>query len=636
MRSETNASRPDWPGLWQLVLFYVVCLLGAGYAELLATIPGTGISIWLPSGLLLGVMLVFPRRTWIVWILVAAAAELTGNALWFHSSLPVAILIMVGNSLESVVGAYLIGRLVAWPFRLERLRDVLGLVLLGAIIAPIVAASVGGLTLVVAEGQSFQQAFWLLWIGDATGVLIAAPAVATIVAFARRRQWPSMPRGAEAAAMGVGAVLVAAASLSGQLPFGLIIIPLVILAAVRFHFWGSIASSAALTLLAAFFQVSEVNPFILVGNELASHVQLQLFLAISAFSTLVVAALARQNEETLQRLLETNRDLEQRVLDRTASLTASEGRLKKVLETAQVGIAFANERSVLTHANETLARLLGRSAAELAAGTVTWRSAVAESERPRLTHELGRLFAEGKAGPIELTFVRPDGTAVPSLFTASRLDYGEHVAFVVDQTEQKQHEDQIGLLMRELNHRAKNTLTLVLSIARQTKAATESEFYERFSERVQALTASQNLLVENRWKGAPLDSVIREQLSHFHDVIGTRITIGGPLVVLAPNAAQTIGLAIHELATNSGKYGALSNDKGTIAVLWEHRDATMLSLSWTESGGPPVRAPDHHGFGTTVIETMVKSNLGSEVEIAYEPSGLRWRIDCPLETLTVG
>jgi PAS domain S-box-containing protein len=630
-----------WPGLGQIALFYLLCLLAAGYAELLATIPGTGISIWLPSGLLLGALLVNPRRTWLWWIATASVAELTGEALWFGNGYPGALFFVLGNAAESVIGAYLIGRLVSWPYRMEVLRDVLGLVLLGTILAPLVAALVGGLTLAwqadlpAAEATAlFWRSFWLLWIGDATGVLIAAPAVAVVVDFWRRGKLPTITRWPEAAAMAVGAALVAAASLSGQLPFGLIIIPLILLAAVRFHFWGSILSSAAITLLAAAFQLSAVNPFVLVGSELESHVQLQVFLAISAFSTLVVAALARQNERVLLSLLEANRDLEQRVLDRTASLTESEGRLKRVLETAQVGVAFANDKAMITHANEALGRLVGRSVLELRGGTVSWRALLPESERLKFNHELGRLTAEGKAGPVELTLVRPDGAKVQSLFAASRLDDGEVVAFIVDQREQKQHEEHVVLLMRELNHRAKNTLTLVLAIARQTRAASAPEFLARFSERIQAMAALQDLLVANMWKGAPLESIIREQLAHLRDALDTRIAISGPPVVLTPSAAQTIGLAVHELATNSGKYGALSNDAGRIAISWTHRPDNKVRMSWTESGGPLVKEPETKGFGTTVVSAMVKGSLGCDVDIAYEPAGLKWSLECPLDRLT--
>lgn len=622
------------PKLWHLLVYYLVCLLGAGYAELLAIIPGTGISIWLPSGLLLGALLANPRRTWVLWIAVASLAELTGNALWFGNSLPVALLVIFGNAVEALVGAYLIGRFIGWPFRFETLRSVLGFVVLGAVVAPIAAAAIGAVTLAWSEGQDLQQSFWLFWIGDATGMLIAGPAVVAMADLWRRRSWPAVARWPEAAALAIGAILVAAASLSGRLPFGLIIIPLMLLAAVRFHFWGSIASSVTLTLLAAAFQLSSINPFVLVGNELASHVQLQLFLAISTFSTLVVAALAQQNEETLQRLVEANHGLEDRVRERTSRLAASEARLRKVLETAQVGIAFGNEKGMLTDANRTLGLLLGRPLTELGGGMIAWVTVTAAGKRTQLSQELVRLASEGRAGPLEVVLVRPDGTEVPAIFAASGLGGGEHVAFVVDQTEQKRHEEQIGLLMRELNHRAKNTLGLVQSIARHTKAASAAEFLDRFDERIHALAALQNLLVDNKWKGAPLDRIVRDQLSHLRDALETRISVAGPAVILTAPAAQAIALAIHELATNASKYGALSNDSGRIAIEWKIRNG-RLALSWTESGGPRVREPSREGFGTTVIGAMVKSALGSEVSIAYEPEGLNWGLEGPLESFAV-
>lgn len=621
------------PGAGLLLVFYLACLLGAGYAQLLAIIPGTGISIWLPSGLLTGALLTTARKSWPWWIAAAAAAEFTGNALWFGNSIPVSLLIIAGNVAEAVVGAYLIGRLVAWPFRLATIRDVLGLVLLGAVLAPLVAATVGSLTLLWSDGQPLLRSFPLFWIGDATGVLIAAPAVVVLATFWRNRTGAPAAKWAEIAALALASGLVAAASLTGRLPFGLMIIPLILLAAARFHFFGSTAASLGLTLLSAAFQVTGVSPFILVESEFGSHVRLQLFLAIAAFSTLIVAALAKQNAETLQRLTEANRELERRVLERTASLGASEARLKRTMETAQVGIAFGNERAEITDGNAALARLLGRPAGTLGSGSLTWHSTLADGERTRFQEEMKRLASEGRVGPLELVFVRPDGTTVPTIWTAAPLDNGEHVAFVVDQTEQKRHEEHIGLLMRELSHRAKNILTLVQSVARQTRAGSVSEFRERFGERIRALAESQNLLVDNDWSGAPLEGLVRGQLSHFHDALDSRISISGPPLVLTASAAQTIGLAMHELATNAGKYGALSNETGHVAIAWELLPDNRLKLSWTETGGPPVREPEHRGFGSTVIEAMVKASLGCNVVIAYDPAGLRWLLEGPLTML---
>jgi two-component sensor histidine kinase len=184
--------------------------------------------------------------------------------------------------------------------------------------------------------------------------------------------------------------------------------------------------------------------------------------------------------------------------------------------------------------------------------------------------------------------------------------------------------------MREMNHRAKNTLGLVQAIARQTATRNPEEFIERFSERIQALSANQELLIRGERKGVETEDLVRAQLAPFADLIGTRIATQGPKLRLKAAGAQAIGLALHELATNAGKYGALSNDAGRVDIRWGTEDKTF-TMSWTERGGPPVSAPDRRGFGTTVMERMAEASLGGAVDLDYAPSGLTWHLTCPAE-----
>jgi two-component sensor histidine kinase len=121
---------------------------------------------------------------------------------------------------------------------------------------------------------------------------------------------------------------------------------------------------------------------------------------------------------------------------------------------------------------------------------------------------------------------------------------------------------------------------------------------------------------------------VRAQLAHFADLVGSRIEIQGQKLRLNAAAAQAIGLALHELATNAGKYGALSTDRGRVDVCWE-TDSDTLTMSWTERDGPPVSPPERRGFGSTVIDSMAKATVGGEVELDYAPSGLVWRLACP-------
>ena len=202
------------------------------------------------------------------------------------------------------------------------------------------------------------------------------------------------------------------------------------------------------------------------------------------------------------------------------------------------------------------------------------------------------------------------------------------VCVAQDVTDQKAHEEQVHLLMSEINHRAKNMLSLVQAIARQTTAREPEDFVERFTERIQALAANQDLLVRNEWQGVDVDDLVRSQLAYFADLVGSRITVHGSPVRLNAAAAQAIGLALHELATNAGKYGALSVDAGRVDVCWR-LDGDVFAMSWTECNGPPVSPPARCGFGSTVISSMVKQTVNGEVQLDYVPSGVVWNLTCP-------
>jgi PAS domain S-box-containing protein len=197
-----------------------------------------------------------------------------------------------------------------------------------------------------------------------------------------------------------------------------------------------------------------------------------------------------------------------------------------------------------------------------------------------------------------------------------------------DVTERRAYEHQIELLMREARHRTNNILGLVQVIARQTAAGDVQGFIGRFSKRIQALAANQDLLVRHGWHRIDVKDLVQSQLGHFADLIGTRINFDGPKLFLNAAAAQAIGLALHELATNAGKYGALSTDAGCVDVSWRLDDDTY-TMGWIERNGPPVRPPERRGFGSTVIEAMAKRTVGGEVEVDYAPSGFGWHLTCP-------
>jgi two-component sensor histidine kinase len=195
--------------------------------------------------------------------------------------------------------------------------------------------------------------------------------------------------------------------------------------------------------------------------------------------------------------------------------------------------------------------------------------------------------------------------------------------------ERKARAEKEHLLMREMNHRAKNLLSVVDAIAHQTATGSPEDFATRFSERIQSLSANQDLLLRTEWKGVEISGLVQAQLAHFADLIGTRIAADGPRLRLKASSAQAIGLALHELATNAGKYGALSCEAGRVDIRWDAPDA-VFSMNWTESSGPPVTPPKRRGFGSVVMGIMAERSLGGVVELDYAPAGVRWRLTCPV------
>jgi PAS domain S-box-containing protein len=202
------------------------------------------------------------------------------------------------------------------------------------------------------------------------------------------------------------------------------------------------------------------------------------------------------------------------------------------------------------------------------------------------------------------------------------------IGTVQDITERKEREEKERLLMEEINHRAKNMLGVVQSIAKETAAQTPEDFIERFSGRIHALSATQDLLVRNLWDGVEIEDLVRAQTAPFANLIGSRIFVRGLKLRLNAASAQAIGLALHELATNAGKYGALSTDKGHVEVRWG-ADSGTFTMSWVERDGPPVSAPKRRGFGTIVMEAMAECSVDGAVDLEYAPSGVTWRLSCP-------
>jgi PAS domain S-box-containing protein len=246
------------------------------------------------------------------------------------------------------------------------------------------------------------------------------------------------------------------------------------------------------------------------------------------------------------------------------ALADSEARFRAMFENAAVGIAHAAPDGRWLRVNQALCRIVGQPADELL--TKTFEDITHPDD---LAAEVAQveLARERKIDSyvVDKRYPRRDGTIVWVRKTVGcvRKDDGSidyFVSVMEDISAQKAYEEQIRLLMRETNHRAKDMLSLVQAIARQTAARDPEGFIGRFTERLKALAANQDLLVRNEWHGVNVEDLVRAQLAHFADLVGSRIATHGPKLRLNAAGAHAIGLALHELATNAGKYGALSTD----------------------------------------------------------------------------
>lgn len=206
----------------------------------------------------------------------------------------------------------------------------------------------------------------------------------------------------------------------------------------------------------------------------------------------------------------------------------------------------------------------------------------------------------------------------------------------VDISKRKEDEAHLRLLLRELTHRSKNLLAVIQAMARQTArhAGSIDGFLRQFAGRLQSLAAAHDLLVRESWHGASVEELVRAQLGAFFDAGGVRVELKGPVIVLKPEAAQSLGLALHELASNAARFGALSVPEGQIAISWQREEGARgdsLVLEWHEQFGPPVKARRKKGFGSTAIERNLAHALNADVSLDFERAGLRCRIVIPAD-----
>jgi PAS domain S-box-containing protein len=308
-------------------------------------------------------------------------------------------------------------------------------------------------------------------------------------------------------------------------------------------------------------------------------------------------------------------------------------RLAAIVSGSSDAIVSKNLNGIINSWNASAERIFGYTADEMIGRSIL---TIIPPELHSEEAEILRRIRNGeRLEHFDTVRLRKDGTKVHVSLTVSPLrDHEGKIAgaskIARDITDRKRAEELQGVLVNELNHRTKNLLATVGTIARRTlSGVAPAEKLAEFDRRIRALTISQDLLVRNDWHGAPLRGMVEAVLEPFATDKQRLVILGGSEVVLSLRQTNVLSLAIHELATNAMKYGALATDRGRVELSWStaNGEATLL---WQERDGPPVALPTRTGFGTQIIEKVLRHELGATIDLNYEKAGVRCSIRFPL------
>ena len=313
------------------------------------------------------------------------------------------------------------------------------------------------------------------------------------------------------------------------------------------------------------------------------------------------------------------------------SLNATQ-RIASIVESSADAILSKDLDGVITSWNRGAKHIFGYSAEEVIGKPVNILiPPERQDEEPAILEDIRH---GERVEPYETVRMRKDGGRVDILLTVSPIRNAEGKIVGASQIardigDQKRSEARIAVLAREAEHRARNMLATVQATVHLTQSDTPEGLKLAIEGRIQALANVHGLFVQSRWTGADLHSLIKQELLPYCEDAELRAQIDGPNLVLEPDAAQAVAVALHELATNAGKYGALSVPGGRVQVEWSRAVDERLVLRWTETGGPPVNPPAHRGFGTRVMESMIRGQLKGEMRFEWRPEGLACEIIMP-------
>jgi len=304
-------------------------------------------------------------------------------------------------------------------------------------------------------------------------------------------------------------------------------------------------------------------------------------------------------------------------------------RLAAIVESSDDAIASKDLDGIVTSWNKAAEQIFGYLAEEIIGKSI--KTIIPLELHGEEDNVLERVRAGHRIEHYETIRQRKHGGLIEVSLTVSpiRNAQGRIVGaskIARDITERKRSEAQIAMLAREAEHRAKNILATVQATVHLTNADSAEGLKQNIVGRIQALANVHTLFAESRWSGAELRTLVAQELSPYCQKGEALARISGPDLWLDPGTAQTMAVAVHELTTNAAKYGALSVPEGHVDIEWSHDRDGLLRLQWIERGGPPVTPPTHRGFGTRVMESVVRGQLMGEAHFDWRPEGLACEI----------